>query len=340
VDARDLAVFADCWMVTDTTAPVPNPAEWDEKPVLSGGSARMIAVEAMDAWWGDNVEYFFWSVYGDGHDSSWQSSPVYTDSGLSSNMEYGYRVKVRDVLGNETKWSTTEFAGGADKRPPAPAPYLATINAISSQAIEMTATIATDDNGVQYFFDSNTPGAHDSGWLDSPNYVDIDLDPDTVYCYRVKARDLSAAGNETAYSEFTCISTLVPGDMTTPEPFDMTFDPNGLPREYANTEVWDDYSVEMQAVTATDDSGIVEYYFECESPKDEVYPDGFSSGWQADPVWTVEVGRAGAGYKFRVRARDASGNKTDWSDWVPALARPNQAPLGTGTGAGGGGGGG
>jgi len=333
VDARDLQVFADCWLVTDTTPPVPDPAEWETKPYLTDGSAQMIAVEAMDAWWGDEVEYLFDCVYGNCHDSDWQSSRVYTDGGLSSNMEYGYRVKARDVLGNETKWSTVEFAGGADRKPPAPAPYIELIAATSSQTIQMTSTIAYDDNGVQYYFDANDlQGGTDSGWLDTPVYTDIDLDPNTVYCYRVKARDLSSNLNETEYSEWVCVSTDVPADETPPTPDPMAFDPNGLPREFQSGAAWDEYSVEMQAVVATDDSGFVEYFFECQSPYSDVYPDGFSSGWQADTIWTVEVGRQGAGWKFRVRARDASGTKTDWSDWVAGIPRPEQPPLGDGTG--------
>jgi hypothetical protein len=63
----------------------------------------------------------------------------------------------------------------------------------------------------------------------------------------------------------------------------------------------------MRAVTATDDSGIVEYYFWCTNIS------GFSSGWIADTTYTVQIGRAGQGLRFRVKARDAFGNETDWS---------------------------
>jgi parallel beta helix pectate lyase-like protein/List-Bact-rpt repeat protein/von Willebrand factor type A domain-containing protein len=325
VDARDLAVLADCWMVEDTTPPTPDRAEWETPPYLSGGSARMIAVEALDAWWGDEVEYRFENVYGNGHSSQWQSSRVYTDSGLSSNMEYGYTVTARDPLGNETAPSTIRFASGADRRPPAPEPIIDLIAAASSQSITMTATIAVDDNGVQYFFDTNTPSGHDSGWIDTPSYTDIDLLPATVYCYRVKARDLSSGLNETEYSEFVCVSTDVPADSNAPVPNPMAFDPNGLPREYdsdGDSKTSFDYMIEMMAVTATDDSGTVEYYFECRQA------DEFDSGWQADPIYTtVIVGRAGQGLEFRVRARDASGNPTEWSPWVQAILRPEQASL-------------
>jgi hypothetical protein len=297
----------------------------------------MIAVEALDAWWGDEVEYRFDCVYGNCHDSEWQSSRVYIDSGLSSNMEYGYTVTARDPLGNETQPSVLRFASGPDITPPNPAPIIETIQAVSSTSISMTATVANDDNGVQYFFDTNTPGGHDSGWIDTRDYTDVDLLPNTVYCYRVKARDLSAGLNETEFSQFVCIRTQVPADSNAPVPNPMAFDPNGLPREYDSdgntTNTPFDYVVEMMAVTATDDSGFVEYYFQCEQIA------AFDSGWQTDPIYTTEiVGRRGQGLKFRVRARDASGNVTEWSGWVQARERPEQPPL-TGDNAAGGGGG-
>jgi len=325
VDARDLAVLADCWLVQDTTPPDPDPSQWETRPFMTGGTAQMIAKQAMDAWWGEEVEYYFDCVFGNCHDSGWQSSRVYNDAGLSTVMEHGYRVKARDPLGNETEWSITRFAGGADTRPPAPTPFIETISADSSQQITMTAVEAFDDNGVQYFFDANeAQGGHDSGWIDTPVYTDVNLAPTTVYCYRVKARDLSAGFNETEFSEWVCVATQTPGDLTTPQPNPMQFDPNGLPAEFdqdgdAGTAF--DYAAEMLAVTATDDSGFVEYEFQCQEES------GFNSGWQADPLYTVDIGRRNQGLHFRVRARDASGNVTGWSDWVPAIARPEQASL-------------
>ncbi len=324
VNGRDLAVLADCWLVQDTTAPEPDPAEWEELPILLGSSARMVAREAIDAW-GGPVEYYFENVSGGGHSSGWQSSRVYTDTGLSGNRQYGYRVKARDILGNETGYSRIRYAGNVDTLPPTPEPYILPNAVVTSQTITMSSLEVNDDNGVQYFFDTNTPGANDSGWINTNTYTDVNLAPGMTYCYRVKARDMSANQNETAYSTWSCFSTAIPADQTTPTPDPMAFDPNGLPKEYdfdgASGSPFD-YWVEMMAVTATDDSGFVEYYFEARSPYSE-----FSSGWQADPIYRVAVGRGGQGIQFRVRARDASGNVTGWSDWQMAGPRPDQPRL-------------
>jgi hypothetical protein len=42
------------------------------------------------------VEYFFDCLTLGGHDSGWQNSPVYTDTGLMPNTEYTYQVQARD----------------------------------------------------------------------------------------------------------------------------------------------------------------------------------------------------------------------------------------------------
>jgi hypothetical protein len=349
VGAADLAVLADCWLVQDTTPPMPNPPQWETAPhMVDDSTAEMVVKEALDAW-GWDVQYYFQCRYGDCHDSDWQDSRVYRDRGLNPGQGFGYRVKARDALGNETKWSDVRFAGKKDTTPPAPAPRIRSVDPNSTTTLIITiAEPSSDENGVEYYFDVNevsTPDGHDSGWIRTPVYMDIDLEPNTTYCYRVRARDLSSAQNTTPWSDWKCGTTQVPPDLTPPTPNPMAFDPNGLPAEYYGGAGWDDYWVEMAAVPATDDSGgPVQYYFECVQ-EPGVWPDGFSSGWIDTPQWRPPgpVGRKNQGLRFHVRARDQYGNKTEWSGEVRAEDRPNQPRLGTGTnqpGGGGGGGGG
>ena len=114
------------------------------------------------------------------------------------------------------------------------------------------------------------------------------------------------------------------GDMTAPQPDPAQWDPYGLPREfYAGGGGAFDYWVEMKALEAVDPSGPVEYFFECRKHPG-VFPDGLSSGWQADPSYTILVGTANQALQFRVRARDAYGNMTAWSPYEPAIPRPEQ----------------
>jgi hypothetical protein len=217
---------------------------------------------------------------------------------------------------NPTEWSVVRYAGKDDLTPPQPWPYIESIDPNGSSVVNMLSTIAYDESGVEYYFeaDPNYPGAHDSDWQSEPNYTDTDLDPDTVYRYRVKARDMSDNQNETPWSDWYSVRTAVPPDTTAPTPDPMEWaDPNGAPVEFQRgTGTWD-YWVQMMAATATDASGGVEYYFECvDDPR-------FNSAWQVDPYYEVHVGRPNQRLTFRVRAQDQYGNKTEWSD--PVIAR-------------------
>jgi len=311
VGFRDLLFFGQCWLVQDTNAPLPDPSEWKTRPyMVTSVSARMTAKTAFDAW-GWDVEYYFDCVQGGCHDSSWQYNPIYQDNGLAAGAEYGYKVKARDGVGNETAWSKVAYAGVVDMLPPTPAPHIQTIDANSPNMVIMESTRAYDENGAEYYFDSNDPDVNDSGWQDEPNYIVTGLDPNTEYCFRVRARDESANQNQTVWSPWVCVETPVPIETIPPTPNPMAFDPNSMPSEFWGGGGAFDYYAEMTAVVATDESGGVEYWFECvDEPR-------LSSLWQVDNTYTVRVGRAGQGLRFRVWARDVYGNKTDPSPAVP-----------------------
>jgi hypothetical protein len=100
----------------DTTPPTPDPLTWATLPNATGStSISMTATTATDP---SGVEYYFECTAGGGHDSNWQDSPTYEDTGLNPDTQYTYRVKARDksVNHNETGFSseasaTTDPAG-------------------------------------------------------------------------------------------------------------------------------------------------------------------------------------------------------------------------------------
>ncbi len=110
-----------------------------------------------------------------------------------------------------------------DTEPPTPDPmtWAAVPDATGSTSISMTATTATDDSGVEYYFTCTAGGGNDSGWQDSPSYEDTGLSPETPYTYTVKARDKSAGQYETAESTEASATTGAPNlKATEPTPSD------------------------------------------------------------------------------------------------------------------------
>jgi len=102
-----------------------------------------------------------------------------------------------------------------DTTPPDPNPmeWSSAPAAIGSTMIAMTATTATDTNGVEYFFHNTTITGHDSGWQAGTTWTDTNLSPNTLYTYQVKARDQSSSHNETAYSTTASETTWIMGDL-------------------------------------------------------------------------------------------------------------------------------
>ena len=87
--------------------------------------------------------------------------------------------------------------------------------ATGSSSIAMIATTASDESGVEYFFDetSENPGGDDSGWQDETSYQDSGLDPNTEYTYQVKAHDKSTNHNETGLSSSESATTSAGQDV-------------------------------------------------------------------------------------------------------------------------------
>jgi hypothetical protein len=188
----------------DTTPPTPNPMTFATAPyATSSTSIAMVATTASDP---SGVQYLFTCTAGGGHSSSWQSSPSYTDTGLSPSTQYTYTVKARDLSSNNNETTASSPASATtqsvDTTPPTPNPMTwATVPyATGDSSIAMVATTASDASGVQYLFTCTAGGGHSSSWQSSSSYTDTGLSPGTQYTYTVKARDLSPNYNETAAS--------------------------------------------------------------------------------------------------------------------------------------------
>ncbi len=195
-----------------------------------------------------------------------------------------------------------------DQTPP-DQPEINAVVAASDNKLFISSTTVTDDlTYVQYFF-SNTVNGAVSGWQSDTNWLDDGLSASTPYSYVVKARDTSAALNETAWSAPATNSTLATSTAL-PDPSPMTFASSDASSQ----------SVKLTATTAADAlGGLIEYQF-------SNTVSGVASAWQSSPVYIVTSLASSSDYPFTVRARDldAATNTTAWSDplGVTTLAYP------------------
>lgn len=153
-----------------------------------------------------SVEYYFDCLTPGGHDSGWQSSTNYVDTGLIPNSNYTYTVQARDTSANTNltavsapKSATTKVQ---DNTAPEPDPMTFDIEPTpaSPNSVYMKADLAIDTNditGVEYYFACTSTNGTDSGWQSSPEYLDWNLPPSTEFSYAVTARDTSSQTNMT-----------------------------------------------------------------------------------------------------------------------------------------------
>jgi hypothetical protein len=127
----------------------------------------------------------------------------------------------------------------------------------------------------------------------------------------------------TPYSDYGSLGEYFISGSVTPAAIDTT-KPNPNPMSWVVPPVAQGKgSITMTATTATDDSGVVLYQFQCVTGGQGCT----NSAWQSSPSYTATGLAASTSYSFAVVARDPSNNTTAPSDAINVVTGSNQSPL-------------
>ncbi len=167
----------------------------------------------------DNVAINGYDVYQGNTVIATVSETTYLVTGLTPETEYSFRIKAKDVAGNESGFSNTVTVTtleniNLDSQPPSTPGNLSTSN-VKSTTIDLFWFIATDNIGVTGY-DIYSGDDIIATTISSP-YTVTGLTPETAYSFRVRAKD--AIGNVSDFSNIATATTL-------PSCFEVTLDLN------------------------------------------------------------------------------------------------------------------
>ena len=233
---------------------------------------------------------------------------TFSDTGLTASTSYRYRVRANDAAGNLSAYSNvgsaTTQAGADTTAPSAPASLAAT--ASSSTQIGLTWTASTDNVGVTGYRIERCTGASCTSFAQigtttgATTFSDTGLTASTSYRYRVRAND--AAGNLSAYSNVGSATTQAGADTTAPSA------PSNLTATASSST-----QIGLTWTASTDNVGVTGYRIErCSGAS----CSGFAQiGTTTTATTFTDTGlTASTSYSYRVRANDAAGNLSGYSN--------------------------
>jgi chitodextrinase len=234
----------------------------------------------------------------------------FNDTGLTASTSYSYRVRADDAAGNNSGYSnvfSTSTLAGSDTTPPS-APTSLTATAASPSQINLSWTASSDNVGVTGYKVERCSGAACANFAQiatptATTFNDTALTASTSYSYRVRAND--AAGNNSGYSNTASATTPAAVDTTPPTA------PTNLTATAASTT-----QINLSWTGSTDNVGVTGYKVErCSGATCANFAQ------IATPTGTAfnDTGLiASTSYSYRVRANDAAGNNSGYSNTASA----------------------
>ena len=186
--------------IQDTAVPTPPTAV---NVIAAGETGAVVVWNASE----DNVGIAGYDIYRSNDNTDVKlattSFPVFSDTTLSTGVEYCYRIEAFDGAGNKSGQTTPVCVTPqqVDNTPPATVTNL-TVTTVGFDEIRLTWTPPQDPDVIGY--DVYRAGVKIATVVAS-NYSDINLTASTEYCYLIRAFD--AAGNRSADSSTVCETT-------------------------------------------------------------------------------------------------------------------------------------
>ena len=238
------------------------------------------------------------------------TSTTYNDVGLTGSTPYSYRIRATDAAGNLSPYSNVASAATPDPPDTTPptAPSNLTATAASSSTITLAWTASTDNVEVAGYLVERCQGTGCTNFAQvttaaSSPYDDTGLAPNTPYSYRMRATD--AAGNLSPYSGVASATTAAPPDTTPPTA------PSNLTATAASGS-----QINLAWTGSTDNVAVTGYLIErCQG-------SGCTSFAQVGTTSATTYNDTGltnsTTYRYRVRATDAAGNLSAYSNLASA----------------------
>lgn len=236
----------------------------------------------------DNVGVTAYDVRRDGSVVGSPSGTSFSDTGLTPATSYSYTVTARDAAGNASAAAgpvNVMTSAVPDTQAPS-TPTGLQGSPVSPSAVDLSWNAAGDNVGVTaYRVRRDGAFVADNA---ATSFSDTGLAANTAYTYTVAARD--AAGNESAESSGTSVTTLAGADTQAPTV------PGSLQATAASST-----RVDLEWTAATDNVGVTSY---------TVLRDGATVGSTATTAYADTGLTAGTQYRYSVAANDAAGNQS------------------------------
>ncbi|MEV7005875.1 glycosyl hydrolase family 18 protein [Streptosporangium sp. NPDC051022] len=226
-----------------------------------------------------------------------------TVDGLTPDTEYTFTVKARDTINQESPASpATTVRTLKDETPDTEAPTVPgtpTSTARTTTSVTLQWGASTDNRGVTSYevYNGDSSASTVTGTPPGTTTTITGLTADTEYTFKVRAKD--KAGNQSGFSGTVTVRTDKPDTEAPTVP--------GTPTSTGKTN----NSVTLSWGASTDNKGVTAY---------EVYRGDSSAttvtGTPPGTTATITGLTEDTEYTFKVRAKDAAGNQSDFSGTV------------------------